>query len=286
MSLKSFVKKIIPRPLAVVIYKQLNNKRQRDFSKLPKINCDTSNLLSQDAISLDRIFKDSTTDKSWTKAQQKISEFNIPDLTGGVNPGDRRAIYYLIRNLKPKSVLEVGTHIGSSTVNIACALEDNKTENNIIGRLKTVDIRDVNDTNEKPWLLFGAKYSPLGMITKLNFQDFVNFIVGSSITFFKTKEETFDFIFLDGDHAASTVFKEVPAALKRLNPNGVILLHDYFPNGKPLWNNKPALKGPYLAIKKHINQGANFTVIPLGDLPWETKLNTNTTSLALLVKIA
>jgi len=49
--------------------------------------------------------------------------------------------------------------------------------------------------------------------------------------------QTFDFIFLDGDHAARTVYQEVPAALRLLNSGGVILLHDYFPNLRPLWSN-------------------------------------------------
>src|SRR2546430_6217516 len=34
----------------------------------------------------------------------------------------RRAIYYLVRHLRPRSVLEIGTHLGASTVHIAAAL--------------------------------------------------------------------------------------------------------------------------------------------------------------------
>ena len=42
---------------------------------------------------------------------------------GGVNPGDRQAVYYLIMALKPQNVLEVGTHIGASMPHIARALK-------------------------------------------------------------------------------------------------------------------------------------------------------------------
>jgi hypothetical protein len=41
---------------------------------------------------------------------------------------------------------------------------------------------------------------------------------------------TFDMIFIDGEHLALTVFQEVVAALSRLSPKGVILLHDCNPH--------------------------------------------------------
>lgn len=99
-------------------------------------------------------------------------------------------------------------------------------------------------------------------------------------------EQRFDFIFLDGDHAAKTVYREVSAALKLLNPGGVILLHDYFNDLKPLWSNNILLAGPYLGVRRIREEGVPVRVIPLGQLPWPTKLGSNVTSLALLVKDA
>ena len=55
--------------------------------------------------------------------------------TGGVNPGDRRLLYQLTRRLKPRNVLEIGTHVGASTMHIAAAKPRSIT---------TVDIVDVN----------------------------------------------------------------------------------------------------------------------------------------------
>jgi predicted O-methyltransferase YrrM len=97
-------------------------------------------------------------------------------------------------------------------------------------------------------------------------------------------DSKFDFIFLDGDHSAKTVYREIGHALKLLNKNGTILLHDYFPNLKPLWSNGNVLFGPYMAVHRLIQEGLSINAIPLGLLPWSTKMNSNRTSLALLSK--
>jgi hypothetical protein len=54
-----------------------------------------------------------------------------PLVSGGLNSGDRRAVHSMIRALKPASVLEVGTHIGSSTIHIAAALRANAKEGSL-----------------------------------------------------------------------------------------------------------------------------------------------------------
>src|SRR6266511_3475177 len=57
----------------------------------------------------------------WSRVQHELDvACQIEDgTTGGVNPGDRRAVWYLIRGLNARSVLEIGTHVGASTVHIA-----------------------------------------------------------------------------------------------------------------------------------------------------------------------
>ena len=70
--------------------------------------------------------------------------FDIPDGTGGVNLGDRRTIFYLVNRFKHESVLEIGTHIGASTLHIASALYRNQLDFKVPANLTTLDIRDVN----------------------------------------------------------------------------------------------------------------------------------------------
>jgi len=245
--------------------------------------CDAHYLLPNDSVALANIFNSEGLNASWMKARNEMESFNIPDFTGGVNPGDRRAIYYLIRYFKPTSVLEIGTHIGASTIHIASALHHNQSEDHTRSILRSVDIRDVNSMSNKPWLHFGTEKSPLEMIESLRYDTFVEFITDTSCHYLENSIDTFDFIFLDGDHSGSTVYKEVLLALKKLNPNGVILLHDFFPEGAPLWSDNSFILGPFRAVKRCIAEGTAMSVLPLGNLPWPTKLNSNITSLALLL---
>jgi len=151
------------------------------------------------------------------------------------------------------------------------------------GRLSTVDICDVNDQEKRPWLKWGSQFAPKDMAAKMGASSWVTFITKRSLEYFSVCEESYDFIFLDGDHSAKTVYQEIPAALKRLNRGGVILLHDYFPNARPLWPKQVPIPGLWLATQRFKSEGLNFKILPLGELPWPTKVNTRVTSLALLV---
>lgn len=260
------------------------SREQKQLNALKKIQCDTTNLLSSKEVNLINIFNNEKILNSWKNWQDKMDSVNIPDFTGGVNPGDRKAIFFLIRHFKPKSVLEIGTHIGASTVNIASAIINNQTELKIKPTFRTLDIRDVNSVSEKPWLQYGTDKSPLELIKNFEFDSFVEFITDTSFNYFEKTTETYDFIFLDGDHSAKTVYQEITMALDKLNKGGIILLHDYFPNGKPLWSNNSVIYGPFWATELLIKERADIVILPLGGLPWKTKLNSNFTSLALCLK--
>jgi predicted O-methyltransferase YrrM len=121
------------------------------------------------------------------------------------------------------------------------------------------------------------------MAARLGAAGWAKFVAQPSLDYLTTCGERFDLIFLDGDHAAKTVYREVPAALRALNPGGVILLHDYFPNLRPLWSDGSVLPGPWLAARRLQKEDARFEVLPFGSLPWPTKLGSNVSSLALVV---
>jgi len=151
-------------------------------------------------------------------------------------------------------------------------------------KLVSVDIEDVNNPVSKPWLKYGAKHSPAEMMREMGFETRVEFIRSPSFDFMETCRETFDFIFLDGDHGSTTVYREIPLALNLLRPDGLILLHDYFPDLRPLWPDAPVLGGPFLATECLRDDALDLTVLPLQRLPWPTKLQSNVTSLALLLR--
>ena len=99
------------------------------------------------------IFSSDAITREWRTVEDKMALMDIPKAADSVNPGDRRALYYLVRHLRPRSVLEIGTHLGASTVHIAAALrltqQDDAQTNS---RVTTVDIKDMNDQATMPWL--------------------------------------------------------------------------------------------------------------------------------------
>lgn len=54
----------------------------------------------------------------------------------------------------------------------------------------------------------------------------------TSDSFFEENKDTYDLIFIDGDHSAEQVYKDVINSLKFLNENGIILTHDNSPPEK------------------------------------------------------
>lgn len=259
-------------------------RNMKELSPIQRLECEVKNLRLKSTTDLRELLDSAEIEMKWDQSTQQINVFAIPDGTGGVNPGDRKAIYYLISNLNPSSVLEIGTHIGASTLSIASALFVNRIKDGRQANLVSVDISDVNSPTSKPWLRHGTKKSPLEMVREMNYEAFVQFTTDNSLSYFTKCERRFDFILLDGDHRAKTVYQEIPAALNLLNPNGVILLHDYFPLLTPLWSNGSLIPGPFLATERLAKEGANLVVLPLGRLPWPTKLQSNVTSLALLLR--
>jgi predicted O-methyltransferase YrrM len=215
----------------------------------------------------------------WESVLKELAPLQLGDKGGAVNPGDRRAIYYLTRALQPRAVLEIGTHLGASTGMFALALRNSAVP---APALVTVDILDVNGP-DGAWVRFGVKQPPRSALHALRC-DFVDFVNTPSLAFLTSCKQRFDLIFLDGGHEASTVYQEVPAALELLNPNGLILLHDYYTSGKPLWSDGAVVVGPWLAIERFKKEGVSMTAKPLGALPWLTKLKSNVTSLAYLIR--
>ena len=280
------IKKLVSRFVPETIRSARRVRQEpKDLRKVPTIPCEATALLPYEAVNTDELFAVDALAEDWADDKAKILEQGFTSGVGGVNEGDRRAIYYLIRHFKPKRVLEVGTHIGASTVHITTALRRNhESEQQEIPQLTTVDISDVNDEVAQPWLQYGAKQSPRSSVAKMGLASYVQFVTDSSLEYLAEAPHTFDFIFLDGDHAAPTVYQEVPLALRALSADGVILLHDYYPDAQPLWSNNVIHPGPFMACQRLQEEGARLKVLPLGRLPWSTKLGTNTTSLALLLR--
>jgi predicted O-methyltransferase YrrM len=183
-------------------------------------------------------------------------------------------------SLRPRNVLEIDTCIGTSAIYMAAALQHLHGNR----RLTTVAIFDVNDPKQGPWKDVGLSTTPAECAKALGLSEHVQFRVGASQDFMRTTHERYDLIFLDGDHDAWAVYEELSLALSLLQKDGAILLHDFYPGGKPIRSDGCAIGGPFRAVARAQREDPTIQVLPLGILPWQTQRGSNTTTLALVLK--
>jgi len=259
---KAVLKRLLPQSVA-----NMSRRREetRALAAVPIARCDVSALTRDYPALLDS--------SDWSEIEQRLAFGG--ERAQAVNPGDQRLVYVLTRALNVRDVLEIGTNVGGSTVMFALAMGDP-------GHLTTVDIVDVNGP-EGPARRIGRE-TPAELIRRMGLRN-VQFVRSRSTDFMQTCDRRFDLIFLDGAHEADVVYREVPLALGLLKPGGIILMHDVFPNLKPLWSDGKVIPGPWLAIDRLRREGAAVRVEPLGRLPWVTKQGSNVTSLALLLRV-
>ena len=272
--LKNAIRSVLP----AYIMRLQDNLRGRHALNRTKTNLfNASNLRPIELIDLVKFRQNPIALAAWPQDHNEIGlifgngEYNL-----AVSPNCRKALYYLIMNLRPKRVLEIGTNVGGSTLYIAAAMK--RLEDG--GTITTVDIVDVNNSDTGPWIAFGLKNSPEIYAHRLGLNN-IDFTISHSIDYMNAGHGTYDFIFLDGDHAPAVVYDEICAALRILNRDGVILLHDYYPFGKRLRPDRPAITGPFSAVERIRRENQNITVLPLSKLLGEDG-HLNITSLAVL----
>lgn len=128
-------------------------------------------------------------------------------------PLERLLLYALVRNVKPKVCIEIGTHRGLSTIAIAKALKDNGG-----GVVHTID--------PKNW---GHYFDSFGL------QDYVIYHETESRRY--TPPEC-DFIFFDGLHEYEEIQAEMDLYLPKLSQYGVAVFHDAAGDGPTVGTNK------------------------------------------------
>jgi len=276
MTVAAAIKKLIPTALKQPARDYID---RRTFRRQPKLPFDGTNLCPHSRIDLAAAMNDAAIGAAFAEDNANIaSTYGAGEIFGGVNPGDRRALYYLIAHFRPKRVLEIGTHVGASTVYTASALRRFVDG----GQLTTADIADVNGPNAA-WHSLGMPASPARYISDLGLEGITTFVTKPAAEMLRAPER-YDLIFLDGDHSPLAVYREISAALSILNLAGLILLHDFYPGGKPLTPDGGAISGPSTAAVRINGETREIVFVPLGILPWQTKGGGNATSLALLAK--
>lgn len=203
-------------------------------------------------------------DAAWRAAREEIDAiFPFVEVGGAVSPDDRRTLWYLASRLRPRSALEIGTHVGGSTLSLAMALRE-WGGGGVHARLVTVDVEDANDPAMRPWERHGLGASPREMLAAAGCAGLVEFVTSRSLEYLAGRRAEFDLIFLDGDHGARNMYREIPLALRALRPGGCILLHDYHPNLRPLWPGASVAPGVWLAVERLRREAPELAVRPLG----------------------
>jgi predicted O-methyltransferase YrrM len=135
-------------------------------------------------------------------------------------------LYEIIKESKPRNVIEIGTQKGQSTKSILLAMGENK-----YGKLISIDHKNRST-------ILDAEFSDL--------KTYWDFIQGNSHleeVFNKTKKELngelADILFLDGDHKMPGVGQDFDEYTKLLKPGGILIMHDIYNSNEEVsvkWN--------------------------------------------------
>ena len=120
---------------------------ERALDGLPHAPCAAERLRKTTERDLSLVFNSAEIGDEWAESGEALARACPMEdgKTDGVNPGDRRALRYLVRGFGPASVLEIGTNVGASTLHIASAMRSAARRDPLLRpRLVTVDIEDVN----------------------------------------------------------------------------------------------------------------------------------------------
>ncbi len=120
-----------------------------------------------------------------------------------------------------KNALEIGAFIGKSTVAIAMNAE----------RVLTIDPFDCHHSDVSKEGNLERRPNEFNnlpaYLDNIRGYDNIRYIVGLSEDIVPTLTETFDYIYIDGDHSFEGVYKDIKMCWSILEENGVIVLHDY-----------------------------------------------------------
>jgi predicted O-methyltransferase YrrM len=129
---------------------------------------------------------------------------NIHTIHGRMASGhlQGRLLKMLLKMIRPKNILEIGTFSGYSAISMAEGLDDD-------GRLYTYEINDEMEDFTRPWIE-GSEVA-----------DKIEFIIGDALTEAPKLGIAFDMVFMDGDKRTYRDCYEMVMTI--LKPGGFIL---------------------------------------------------------------
>lgn len=169
-----------------------------------------------------------------------------------IHPEVAQFLHLLIRMHRPKTILEIGTAIGYSTI---CMTQAAGPE----AKIKTIEIDE--DHAYQAWLNF----------KEVALNDQIQSIVGDAIDLIPKLENKFDLIFLDA--AKGQYLNFLPHTLELLNPRGILIADNVLLNGWvvkeeliPHRRMKTMVKRMTMFLESVINHPSlTSSIVPIGD---------------------
>lgn len=127
-------------------------------------------------------------------------EILAPQMASGHIQG--RLLKFLVKMIRPRRILEIGTFTGYSALCMAEGLDKD-------GKLYTFEVEDELEDFTRRWI-DGSPYA-----------DKIEFIIGDALNIVPTMDERFDLVFIDGNKREYIRYYEM--AMEYLNEGGWIL---------------------------------------------------------------
>jgi predicted O-methyltransferase YrrM len=170
-------------------------------------------------------------------------------VAGWVSLRDAQFLYWAVRRLKPKTIVQTGVSNGLSSAFMMLALAKNGPD----GRLHVIDLPAIFDPNDSAWTQRGTVYGVVipqgkasGWMVPDIYRDRFEVQIGDAKVLLPgqiDRLDTFDMFFHDSDHTYQHMIFEFEQAMRKLTPNGVIVADDISWNAS-LWDFAGKLRVP------------------------------------------
>ena len=172
---------------------------------------------------------------------------DINKIKGFLNAEEGEALYsYTKEFTRDGNALEIGSYCGKSAVYIGLAVKENNQKLYSIDHHKGSEEQQPGEEYFDPDLLNkegnGIDTLPffLKTIKDSYLEGYVIPVVSSSEEAHKDLKMNFNMIFIDGGHSEEAAQTDYKLWSKKINPEGVLAIHDVFPNpndgGRPPYN--------------------------------------------------
>ena len=161
----------------------------------------------------------------------------LDSIKGFLDPDEGRRLFALARDAKGKGpVLEIGSYCGKSAVYLGLGCQ---TANRFLFSVDHHRGSEEQQPGEEYFdpELYDVKYQvPDSLpcfrqtITRFGLDDVVIPIVGKSEIVADAWQAPLSMLFIDGGHAFETVFRDFEKWHSKIEPGGILAIHDIFPN--------------------------------------------------------